>query len=159
MPQSCVTRLLAMLMAVGSVNSAIAAQRGDWQQDFRRCLISKPIDGGRVVLTIDAGSIAIDAQWDGAGAESAQPAKYKVAFDDRAPIETVPDAATAESTLGPVASIAPLFAKARNLTILVPGLDAPDRTVTVAIGDGAGAMAFLKKCDIVMPRPRAISGT
>lgn len=111
--------------------------------------------GGRVVLAIDAGAIAIDAQLEGVVTEGTPPVKYKVRFDSRPPIETVPDAATSANTLGTYAAIAPIFAKARNLTILIPSPDKPDRTITIAIGDGAGAMAFLKKCDDYWRRWRA----
>jgi hypothetical protein len=52
-----------------------------------------------------------------------------------------------DNELGSYATIAPLFAKARSMTISITPRNAAAQAITVPVGNGQKAMAFLKKCD------------
>jgi hypothetical protein len=145
------TLMLAALSGLLTTHVGAAAQAGAWEEDFRRCMIYKPIPGGRVVIANDEGVLEIDAQRDGDANEGTDTKTYMVAFDDRSPIDTTPprnaSAGVYDHRLGTYAAIAPMFAKARNMTISITAADKPADTIAVSIGDGTKAMAFLKKCD------------
>jgi hypothetical protein len=52
-----------------------------------------------------------------------------------------------DNRLGIYAAVAPLFSKAKEMTIAIKPATDPARTLTVKVGNGAKAMAFLKKCE------------
>jgi hypothetical protein len=137
-----------------------AAQSGSWEEDLRRCMIYKPISGGRVVIANDEGNLEIDVQRDGNANEEDDKQLYIVTFDDRKPIDTTRpqnvDGGIYNHRLGTHAAISPIFAKARKITIVItaPVKPAVPETITVPIGDGARAMSFLKRCDDYWRRNR-----
>jgi hypothetical protein len=128
--------------------AAPAAQADSWEEDLRRCMIYKAIDSDRrVVIANDEGVLEIELQQN--DTENSQEAEktYVVTFDNRPPS---PPMNAVEGIypyrLGSYAAIAPIFAKARNMTISITAPDQPANSITVHIGNGAKAMAFLKKC-------------
>jgi hypothetical protein len=146
-PHNSIKLALATLAAMVATNACTAAQLGVWEEDLRRCMIYKPIDGGRVAVANDEGAIEIEVQGERAATDGAQPIKYMVTFDSRPPIDATPEGSTLDNKLGSYAAIAPIFAKAQNMTISITAPNAPARAVTIQIGDGAKAMGFLKKCE------------
>lgn len=128
-----------------------AAQSGVWEEDLRRCMIYKAINRGRVVIANDEGHLDIEVQRDGDGDEEADTRTYVITFDDRAPIDSTPPrnagAGIYDHRLGTYATIAPVFSKARKMTILITAPDKPEDTITVPIGNGVKAIAFLKRCE------------
>lgn len=145
------SKLLMLAAPVLIVSHAChAAPAGVWEEDFRRCMIYQAIDGGRVVVANNEGRLEIDVQRDGDAREEAE-AKYVITFDNRAPIDAASSknagAGIYDHWLGNYAAVAPIFAKARQLTIQITAPAKPAETVTIPIRNGAKAMAFLKKCD------------
>jgi hypothetical protein len=128
-----------------------AAPAGLWEEDFRRCMIYQAIDGGRVVVANDEGRLEIDVQREGDATGESDATKYVITLDNRAPIDAASSknagAGIYDHWLGNYAAVAPIFAKARQLTILITAAAKPAETITIPIRNGAKAMAFLKKCD------------
>jgi hypothetical protein len=61
-PHNSIKLALATLAAMVATNACTAAQLGVWEEDLRRCMIYKPIDGGRVAVANDEGAIEIEVQ-------------------------------------------------------------------------------------------------
>ena len=114
-------------------------------------MIDKPIHGGRVVIANNEGVLEIDVQREDDATIFRDTRTFMIAFDDHTPIDTTPpknaEAEIYEHRLGTYAATAAVFAKARNMTISIAAPDKPLETLTVPIGNGVKAMAFLKKCD------------
>ena len=118
-----------------------------WQEDLRRCLIAKPIDGGRVVVANDEGKLSIDVQ---RPQDEGETAKYVIRFDEGRSIESAPENNSQTSyphVLGTYASIAPQFRDSRTLGISITAANKPTEEIRILIGNGARAMAFLKRCE------------
>ena len=93
----------------------------------------------------------IDVQRDFSGGEGTDIGTYVVTFDDRTPIDTTPpkdaEPGIYDHKLGAYTMIAPMFSKARTMTILITAPDKPPEALTVPIVNGVKAMAFLKRCE------------
>jgi hypothetical protein len=130
------------------ISEVCAAQTGPaWQEDLRRCLIAKPIHGGRVVIANDQGKLTIDVQ---RPQDESETAKYVITFDDGRSINSAPEDNAQGSyphVLGTYASIAPRFSNSRTLAISITAPNKPNDEIRVSIGNGAKAMAFLKHCE------------
>jgi hypothetical protein len=74
--------LLTALPTLLISHVCFAAQDGAWQEDLRRCMIYKPIEGGRVVIANDEGTLEIDVQRDGTADGGTDGQKYMIAFDN-----------------------------------------------------------------------------
>jgi hypothetical protein len=144
---------IIMLMLTAPVlftaHASHAAQTDSWEEDLRRCMIYKAIDSGRrVVIANDEGALEIEVQREDSDNTEEAVKTYIVTFDNRTPS---PPMNAVEGIyphkLGTYATIAPVFAKARTMKISITAPDEPEDTVTVHIGNGAKAMAFLKKCN------------
>ena len=158
MPSKTKPYVFAALMALVIAGDGAAATRGAWEEDMRRCMIYKPIEGGRVVIANDEGVLEIDVQTESNTNDPNKPDKYSISFDGGPPIDATPpkDASGIyDNRLGSYKGIAPVFAKAHGMTIAIAAADSPARTVMVPIGDGAKAMAFLKKCEDYWRRQNA----
>jgi hypothetical protein len=143
--------MLAVLPLLSAAKTCAAAESGAWQEDQRRCMICLPIKGGRIAIADDDGVLWIDLQPEGGDADKAVPDKYTIAFDKGAPIDGAPkDGNTGmfDNRLGIYAAVAPVFFKAKEMTISIKPATDPARTLTVKVGNGAKAMAFLKKCEV-----------
>jgi hypothetical protein len=143
--------MLAVLPLLHAAKASAAVESGAWQEDQRRCMISLPIKGGRIAIADDDGVLWIDVQPEGEDAAKAVPDKYTIAFDTGAPIDGAPkDGNTGmfDNRLGIYATVAPVFSKAKAMTISIKPATDPARTLTVKVGNGAKAMAFLKKCEV-----------
>ena len=150
MQSRTISLLLAALPSLIIVHNCFAVQDGAWQEDLRRCMIYKPIEGGRVVIANNEGTLEIDVQREGAADEGTDAQKYLVTFDNGLAVSTRPTNASAgiyDNELGSYATIAPAFAKARSMTISITGGNTAVQAITVPVGNGQKAMAFLKKCD------------
>jgi hypothetical protein len=113
-------------------------------------MIYKPVEGGRVVIANNEGTLEIDVQRDGTADEGADGQKYMITFDNGMAVGTRPTNASAgiyDNELGSYATIAPMFAKARSMTISITAPSTPAQMITVPVGNGQKAMAFLKRCD------------
>jgi hypothetical protein len=143
--------VLIMLAVLPLLQAAkTCAESGAWQEDQRRCTIYLPIKGGRIAIADDEGVLWIDVQPDGGDADRAVPDKYTIGFDKGAPIDGAPkDGNTGmfDNRLGIYAAVAPVFSKAREMTISIKPATDPAHTLIVKVGNGAKAMAFLKKCE------------
>jgi hypothetical protein len=53
-----------------------------------------------------------------------------------------------DNRLGSYAALAALLSKAKQMTISIKPVTDPARALTVKVGNGAKAMAFLKKCEV-----------
>ncbi|MFD2182250.1 hypothetical protein [Rhodoplanes azumiensis] len=145
MRASLVTLSMTVAFSLAAMSAGFGAPADDWSEDLRRCLVTKDIDGGRVVLAIDEGVVEIDVQ---RGTDS-DAETYKVSFDGGAPIDTTPpNGATGlyAHRLGTLGTVTPVLSKAKRMTIAITAADKPPETITIAVGNGAKAMAFLKKC-------------
>jgi hypothetical protein len=151
MPKCTIALILAALAVFVAVPACRAAPDDAWEEDLRRCMIYKPVHGGRVVIANNEGVLEIDVQRDGDATAGTDTRTFMIAFDDRTPIDTTPpknaEAGIYDHRFGTYAAIAAVFAKTRNMTISIAVPDKPSETLTVPIGNGAKAMAFLKKCD------------
>jgi hypothetical protein len=150
MQSRTISLLLAALLGLIVTHNCYAAQDGAWQEDLRRCMIYKPIEGGRVVIANNEGTLEIDVQREGTADEGTDGQEYLVDFDNGMAVSTRPTNASAgiyDNELGSYATIAPVFAKARSIMISITGGNAPAQSITVPVGNGQKAMAFLKKCD------------
>ena len=147
----------ALLLAAlcGAFPLAAVGAPAAWQEDLRRCMIYLPIEHGRVAIAYDEDILEIDVQRDDDWRERAA-TTYVVTFDDRAPIETKPPETRGilDHVLGPYATIAPIFAKTKTMKIAMTPPDKPTEVLTIKIGNGAKAMAFLKKCKEYYERKR-----
>jgi len=133
-----------------------AAAPAAWQEDLRRCMIYMPIEGGRVVIANDDGVLEIDVKPEADGAGTSE--KFTVTFDARTPIDTTPPQGASgiyDHRLGTFEAIAPVFARARDMAIAIMSSNAPARSIAVPVGNGAKAMAFLKKCNDYWRRQNA----
>jgi hypothetical protein len=143
------TTAVVLASALLMISEVCAAQtRPDWQEDLRRCLISKPITGGRVVIANDEGRLSIDVQRPAQDDESET--NYVVRLDDRRSINSAPDNNAQTSyphVLGTHASIASDFSNSRTLAISITAPNKPNDEIRVSIGNGARAMAFLAHCE------------
>jgi hypothetical protein len=138
---------LATFLLVVLVQAGSASQPAAWEEDFRRCLIAQPIDDGRVVIEIDEERLAMDVQ---RGKDEDETSTYVITFDNHPPINIYSQKNPAGGyphVLGTYRSIAPVLSKARTMTISVTASDKHNDVITVAVGNGGKAMAFLKKCD------------
>lgn len=126
-----------------------AAAASDWQEDFRRCLIRKPFDGGTVTISTTDGSLEIDVLWtDDTTLDAFKAAEIRAAIDQKQ-IEMPPRKGDAGETvlayeLGSFATVAPLLSNGRWLTLSLA--DHSERNLRLPIGNGRKAMGFLKKC-------------
>lgn len=140
-----VTLSIAVAFSLATASTGLGAPADDWNEDLRRCLVTKDIDGGRVVLAIDEGVIEIDVQ---RGTDS-DAETYKVSFDGGAPIDTTPPKGATglyEHRLGAFSTVSPVISRAKKMAIAITAADKPPETITITVGNGAKAMAFLKKC-------------
>jgi hypothetical protein len=143
--------MLAVLPSLYAFASCGAAASSAWQEDQRRCMIYLPIKGGRIAIADDEGVLWIDVQLEGGNADKAAPDRYTIVFDNGAPIDGAPkDGGTGmfDNRLGIYAALAPVFSKAKEMTISIKPVTDPARALAVKVGDGAKAMAFLKKCEV-----------
>lgn len=126
-----------------------AAPAGNWEEDFRRCLIRKPFDGGTVTISTTDGSLEIDVLWtDDTRLDAFEAAEFRAAIDQKQ-IEMRPlKSDTGEKVyvyeLGSFSTIAPLLSNGRWLTLAFAGH--PARNLRLPIGNGRKVMGFLKKC-------------
>jgi hypothetical protein len=143
--------MLAALPGLFCAHVCLAAPAGAWDEDLRRCMIYKPLNGGRVVIANDRRVLEIDVQRNGDANAETDKRTFLITFDNRTPIDTTAPqkvyAGIYIHTLGTYAAIAPVFAKARNMMIVITAPDKPVNAITVRIGNGSKAMAFLKNCD------------
>jgi hypothetical protein len=150
MQKYTITLMLAALPGLLTAHVCLAAPAGAWEEDLRRCMIYKPIQDGRVVIANDESVLEIDVQREGDANEGADTKTYVITFDDRTPIDTTPPKNASggiyDHRLGTYAAIAPIFSKARNMTISITASDKLAEAIIVSIGNGTKAMAFLKKC-------------
>ena len=144
----------SILISVCGANVLAAPQRAataanDWVEDFRRCLIRKPFDGGTVTISTTNGSLEIDVLWtDDTGLDALRAAEIRAEIDQKQ-IEMRPRKGDAGETvyayeLGSFATVAPLLSNGRWLALSLA--DHPERNLRLAIGNGRKAMGFLKKC-------------
>jgi hypothetical protein len=146
MQKHLVALSIAVVISIAAIRACLGAPAGEWNEDLRRCLVSKDIQGGRVVLANDEGIIEIDVQ---RGTDS-DSETYTISFDGQPPIDTTPPKNTTgvyQHRLGPLGTVAPVFSKARRMVISIATADKRAETITIEIGNGAKAMAFLKKCN------------
>lgn len=138
---------LSALMIILSANACLAADSSVWDEDLRRCMVSKGIPDGRVVIRNDEGNLEIEVQRK--GDKKIQTETYTITFDDRQPISipSTNEKGVFDHPLGSYKFAAPIISKARLMKISIAGSDRPNDLVIVPIGKGAKAMAFLKKCD------------
>jgi hypothetical protein len=151
MPRHTVLIMLAVLPLLYAVTSCAAAASGAWREDQRRCMIYLPIKGGRIAIADDEGVLWIDVQLEGGNTDRAEPDRYTIVFDNGAPIDGAPkDGGTGmfDNRLGSYAALAPVFSKAKHMTISIKPMTDPAHALTVNVGNGAKAMAFLKKCEV-----------
>jgi hypothetical protein len=143
-----------VLMSIGGADVLAAPQRAatpanEWQEDFRRCLIRKPFDGGTVTISTTNGSLEIDVLWtDDTALDAFKATEIRAAIDQKQ-IELQPRKGDAGETvyayeLGSFATVAPLLSNGRWLALSLT--DHPERNLRLAIGNGRKAMGFLKKC-------------
>jgi hypothetical protein len=143
--------MLAALPSLYAAGTCAAAESGSWQEDQRRCMIYLAIKDGRIAIADNEGVLWIDVQPEGGAADKAEPDKYTIAFDKGAPIDGAPkDGNTGmfDNRLGTYAAVAPVFSKAKEMTISIKPTTDLARTLIVKFGNGAKAMAFLKKCEV-----------
>ena len=145
---------MVLLMSVCGADVLAAPQRAataanDWAEDFRRCLIRKPFDGGTVTISTTNGSLEIDVLWtDDTGLDAFKAAEIRAEID-RKQIEMRPrksdlGEAVYAYELGSFATVAPLLSNGQWLAFSLA--DHPERNLRLAIGNGRKAMGFLKKC-------------
>lgn len=143
-----------LLISVCGADAVAAPQRtaaaaSNWQEDFRRCLIRKPFDGGTVTISTTNGSLEIDVLWtDDTRLDAFKPAEIRAAIDQKQ-IETRPLKSDVGETvlayeLGSFATAAPLLSNGRWLTLEFA--DHPERNLRLPIANGRKAMGFLKTC-------------
>jgi hypothetical protein len=150
MRKQTILMMLAALPLLYAGETCAAAESGTWQEDQRRCAVYLAIEDGRVAIADDDGVLWIDVQPQGGAANTTGPNKYTIAFDKGASIDGVPtDGNTGifDNRLGTYAAIAPVFSKAKEMTISIKPTTNLARTLVVKVGNGAKAMAFLKKCE------------
>jgi hypothetical protein len=138
---------LAALMIILLVKTCFSADSIVWGEDHRRCMVSKGIPDGRVLISNDEGILEIDVQREGDTKTKGE--TYTITFDDRQPIliTTTNEPGIFDHRLGSYKSVAPIISKARLMKISITGSDRPSNLIVVPIGKGAKAMAFLKKCE------------
>ena len=150
MRRQAISIMLATLPLLYAASACAAAESGSWQEDQRRCMIYLPIKDGRVAIADDDGALWIDVQPGGGAADKPEPDKYTIAFDRGAPIDGAREDGNTgvfDNRLGSYAAVAPVFSKAKEMTISIKPKTGPARTLIVKVGNGAKAMAFLKKCE------------
>jgi hypothetical protein len=136
---------LAALMIILLGNACLSADSIVWGEDLRRCMVSKGIPNGRVVISNNEGNLEIDVQRE--GDTNTKGETYTITFDDRQPISITPTNGIFDHRLGSYKFVAPIISKARLMKISITGSDRPNDLIVVPIGKGAKAMAFLKKCE------------
>jgi hypothetical protein len=126
---------------------AVAAPAA-WQEDFRRCLIRKPFDGGTLTISASDGALEIDVLWaDDTGLDAFKATGFRAQIDQKSiDIQTLKNDAgeVYAYALGPSATIGPLLSGGRSLALAFT--DHPERDLRLEIGNGRKAVAFLEKC-------------
>ena len=126
-----------------------AAPSSNWEEDFRRCLVRKPFDGGTVTISTTDGSLEIDVLWtDETRLDAFKVAEFRAEIDQKQ-IEMRPrnsDVGEAVDAyeLGSFAMVAPILSNGRWLTVAFA--DHPERNLRLPIGNGKKVMGFLKTC-------------
>jgi hypothetical protein len=152
-----ISGLLTVLPIIYSAHSS-AAPTETWQEDLRRCMVYKRIFGGRIAIAIDEGVLWIDVQPEGGDATKTVPDKYRITFDNGTPIDgTAKDAEPGifDNKLGAYSAVAATFSKAKEMKVSISSETTPVRAITVPLGNGAKAMAFLKTCEAYWRRHNA----
>ena len=145
---------VGLLMYVCGADVLAAPQRAatlsnNWQEDFRRCLIRKPFEGGTLTISTTDGSLEIDVLWtDDTRLDAFKAAEIRAEID-RKQIELQPRKSDGGETmlayeLGSFATIAPLLSNGRWLALSFA--DHIERNLRLPVGNGRKAMGFLKKC-------------
>jgi hypothetical protein len=146
--------VFAFLISGGGADVLAAREQrappaNNWEEDFRRCLIRKPFDGGTVTISTTNGSLEIDVLWtDDTRLDAFKAAELRAEIDNKQ-IEMRPRQSDAGETadayeLGSFATIAPILSNGRWLTLAFA--DHTERNLRLPIGNGKKAMGFLKKC-------------
>jgi hypothetical protein len=148
--------MLAMGLLVSVCGADVLAARepgtaaaGNWQEDFRRCLIRKPFDGGTVTISTTDGALEIDVLWNDDTRLDAFKAPEIRAEIDQKQIELRPRKSDVGDKvlayeLGSFATAAPLLSNGRSFSLAFA--DHPERDLRLSIGNGRKAMGFLRKC-------------
>lgn len=145
---------LSILTSVCGADALAARQRADtaasnWEEDFRRCLVRKPFDGGTVTISTTNGSLEIDVLWtDDTTLDAFKAAEFLAEIDQkqiemRARKSDVGETVLAYE-LGTFATVAPLLSNGRWLALSFS--DHTERNLRLPIGNGKKAMGFLKTC-------------
>jgi hypothetical protein len=148
-PLFCSVLALVLTMPVWDARELHAAPASDWVEDFRRCLIRKPFDGGTLTISTTDGSLEIDVLWaDETGLDAFKEAEIRAEIDgkqiDMRPLKTDLGDKVYAYELGPFATVAPLLSKGRSLSLAFA--DHAERNLRLPIGNGMKAIGFLKKC-------------